>query len=481
VAESTTRGIMAATLEAAAGGADIGGFFAGRGVLVTGGTGFIGKVLVEKLLRSCPQVGAVYLLVRATPKETPQERVAALLASDTFDRVRAEQPGAAAKVVAVAGELTQEGLGLAPADVAALADTVSVVLHVAATIKFNERLQLAVQLNIVAVRRMLQFARGLKACAAVVHVSTAYSQTIRAVCDEVVYPPDVDVARFIDFVEHIDPALADALTPGFVGQRPNTYTFTKSLAEYVVATEGRGLPCCIVRPSIVFSAWREPYPGWTDNYNGPAGLSVAIGTGVLRVAPSHGATKADVVPVDGVVNFIIAAAWYSSRLYVRDPAVTTPVYNYTSSTRNPWTWGQWGDLVPLVFKKFPLERRIFRRPSVTFIPSTHPLYSLYVFFCHEIPARLSDFTLRLQGQKPRMVHTYAKLGRAIQEYEFFMNTEWTWTVDRQEEVRDALSLGDRETFLFDLAQMHWPSYIGSLASALGGLCERERVCVCPLP
>jgi fatty acyl-CoA reductase len=43
---------------------DIPGFFKGRCVFVTGGTGFMGKVLVEKLLRSCPDIATVYLLMR---------------------------------------------------------------------------------------------------------------------------------------------------------------------------------------------------------------------------------------------------------------------------------------------------------------------------------------------------------------------------------------------------------------------------------
>lgn len=41
-------------------------FFEDRSIFITGSTGFVGKVLVEKLLRSCPKVKRVYLLMRTS-------------------------------------------------------------------------------------------------------------------------------------------------------------------------------------------------------------------------------------------------------------------------------------------------------------------------------------------------------------------------------------------------------------------------------
>lgn len=40
----------------------------GKNVLITGATGFMGKVLIEKLLRTCPNLGKIYVLIRTNKK-----------------------------------------------------------------------------------------------------------------------------------------------------------------------------------------------------------------------------------------------------------------------------------------------------------------------------------------------------------------------------------------------------------------------------
>lgn len=54
-------------------------FYRGKNVLISGATGFMGKVLLEKLLRSCPGIKAVYVLVRPKAGQQPQERVAEMM------------------------------------------------------------------------------------------------------------------------------------------------------------------------------------------------------------------------------------------------------------------------------------------------------------------------------------------------------------------------------------------------------------------
>ena len=52
----------------------------------------------------------------------------------------------------------------------------------------------------------------------------------------------------------------DTLTPNLIRPRPNTYTYTKALAEHLLLEERGDTPVAIVRPSIVGASWKEPFP-----------------------------------------------------------------------------------------------------------------------------------------------------------------------------------------------------------------------------
>ena len=58
----------------------------------------------------------------------------------------------------------------------------------------------------------------------------------------------------------MDKDTISALTTKLIGSRPNTYTYTKAMAETLLMEEAKGLPVAIVRPSIVGASWEEPLP-----------------------------------------------------------------------------------------------------------------------------------------------------------------------------------------------------------------------------
>ncbi|KAI4894800.1 hypothetical protein NFI96_017097 [Prochilodus magdalenae] len=116
-------------------------YYTGKNVLITGATGFMGKVLLEKLLRSCPGVKAAYVLVRPKASQSPSARIADMINCKLFDRLREEQPDFAEKIVPVDSDLTQPELDLSKEDQDTLTDCINIVFHCAATIRFNEPLK----------------------------------------------------------------------------------------------------------------------------------------------------------------------------------------------------------------------------------------------------------------------------------------------------------------------------------------------------
>lgn len=121
--------------------AGVSGFFEGRSVFMTGGSGFLGKVILEKLLRDCPGLKNVYVLLRAKQGHDSRRRVEELLSSVVFGRLRRDNPEALRKVIAISGDITYPDLGISQVDLRTLKENVSVVFHSAATIRFDEPLK----------------------------------------------------------------------------------------------------------------------------------------------------------------------------------------------------------------------------------------------------------------------------------------------------------------------------------------------------
>ncbi len=139
-----------------------------------------------------------------------------------------------------------------------------------------------------------------------IHVSTAYANCDRMHISEVVYNSPVQSERIIEAVDWIEEDLVKLLTPKVIQLRPNTYTYTKAIAETLVFQECKDfIPCAIIRPSIVGASWREPFPGWIDNFNGPTALFAAIGKGILRTMLGNFNSTADIIPVDIPVNLMV--------------------------------------------------------------------------------------------------------------------------------------------------------------------------------
>ncbi|XP_045928246.1 fatty acyl-CoA reductase 1 isoform X3 [Micropterus dolomieu] len=378
-------------------------YYAGKSVLITGATGFMGKVLVEKLLRSCPEVKALYLLVRPKAGQSMQQRVSDMMACKLFDRVREDNPDFHQKIIPISSELTQPGLAISPEDVEKLTSCIDVIFHCAATIRFDEPLK------------------------------------------------------------WMDDGMVQDITPRLISDRPNTYTYTKALAEYMVQQEQDKLNIAIIRPSIVGASWQEPFPGWIDNFNGPSGIFIAAGKGILRTMRANNDAVADLIPVDVVINLTLAAGWYTAvhrRKTEKQKNIrpkTALVYNCTTGGINPFHWGEIEHHVMSSFKRNPLEQA-FRRPNAN-ITSNYLMNQYWILVSHKFPALIYDLILRLSGQKPQMMRIFNRLHKAISLLEYFSSQDWEWNSENMSMLMSQLTPEDRKTFNFDVRQLNWPEYI----------------------
>lgn len=129
------------------------------------------------------------------------------------------------------------------------------------------------------------------------------------------------------------PTEQDANLEKILGAWPNTYTFTKSMAERTLQKiKRKDLPVVLLRPSIIGASYKEPVPGWTDTFSAAGGLSLAGGTGIVNYVRGDGDNIADLVPVDYVANTIIVA----TAMEANKPKLTI-IHSATSHT-NPITW-----------------------------------------------------------------------------------------------------------------------------------------------
>ncbi|KAG1681825.1 Fatty acyl-CoA reductase 1 [Nymphon striatum] len=397
-------------------------FYSGRTVLITGATGFLGKVLIEKAFK-------------------------------LYSNLNAKMPNSLKKIVAIEGDLSQPHLGISTSDFETLINVVSIVFHSAATVKFDEPLKTSVEMNMIGTKRVMQLCRKIVNLEAFVHVSTAYCNCDQFNIEEKVYSCSVKPQQLIDSVEWMDNAIIEHVTPMLLNGKPNTYTYTKGLAERMLQDDGSNLPIAIVRPSIIGGSWKEPIPGWVDNYNGPTGIFLAYSKGILRHLLIDVSKRADIIPVDVPVNMMIAIAWHTAKNKTKE----LTVYNCTSSLSNPITWNNFVKYLRPMSISMPLEN-VVRTPNSNFT-NNKIVNRIGTFIDHQLPAVIMDFFLKVLGKQPRMLTLYKKLHRSLDSLEFFRMNEWNFCTDNSEKLWTTMSEVDRNIFYFKCDDLNWQEYL----------------------
>uniref|UniRef100_A0A0C9PTE7 Fatty acyl-CoA reductase n=1 Tax=Fopius arisanus TaxID=64838 RepID=A0A0C9PTE7_9HYME len=423
-------------------------FYAGKSVFITGASGFMGKILMEKLLRSCPDIREIFILVRGKRGAGVDDRLRKMLALPVFDRLRKECPSAFDKVIPIAGNTAEEGLAIPDVERRVLIERVSVIFHVAASVRFDDSLKDAIFLNTRSTRDICIIAAQMKNLKVFVHVSTTYCQADKPDVEERVYSFDVDWKKAITIAEKVDAELVKPLTAKYLDNFPNTYTFTKRLAEQIVSDYSHVIPCVIFRPSIVISSLSEPIAGWIDNFNGPVGMMIGGGKGILRILFGDERLNADFIPVDIAIKAMLTASWKRGLIPITaDKSVH--VYNCASADVKSVSFEELNNMGMRVIHEYPLEGNIWRPGA--FHTKSKTVYYILVLLLHLLPGMVVDAIIKSTGRKPMLVNLHRKIYSANSALAYFLMNQWNFQNAKMRSLLSDVPPADVDDFGYEYA------------------------------
>lgn len=301
-------------------------FFTDKNILMTGVTGFIGKVLLEKILSTIPRVGKIFLLIRNKPKFTLQERMwKEIFQSEIFVTLFKKRPEllqvVKERVVPVNGDLVIEGLGLDPAIRRQLCEEVQVILNTAASINFDDPIRDAMQINFFGAKRILELGLSCKNLLALHHVSTSYVNSNLPYGSEIPeeilpFKEGADWEEFIERVTRMNPQEIEREEQRLLREFnfPNTYTLTKHLAEKILQKCRGNIRLSISRPAIVTACSKYPFVGWTDSIAAAGSIVYQVGMGITKRDYNREDVPGSFIPCDFAVNAILVATAHSITL-----------------------------------------------------------------------------------------------------------------------------------------------------------------------
>ena len=490
-------------------------------ILLIGVTGFIGKVWLVDLLENVPSIRKITLLIRrnrTTPAEKRFQKI--IEESPAFDALEEKYGRKLAallkeKVEVVEGDVGLPGLGLDEAAQTRLAHSLDLVVNSAGLTDFNPDLRDALASNVDSTLHLVDFLRKCDR-AGLMHLSTCYVVGMRdgRVTEELhanynpsgdaAFDAEKEIASLRETVRRVEersesPELTKALTRQALGKGvdasavsaqeldgvlkrnrsrwaknrlvrvglrraqhlgwPNTYTFTKSLGESILARAGSQLPIAIVRPSIVESSEHSPFTGWNEGINTSGPLSYLLGTN-FRQLPSNERKCLDVIPVDMVCRgmTLIAAAIISR--------VHAPLYQLATSAINPVNMGRSIELTGLAHRKhYRTQQGIEHWLKVKFetIPVSKQRYErLSIPMQKAVVSRINRAAVSLRMKKPPLAKQERDLIRVeklIELYEpFILNNEHVFECENARLLSALLSPEERELFGFAPETIDWWDY-----------------------
>jgi fatty acyl-CoA reductase len=485
---------------------------AGKKILMTGVTGFIGEQLLWKILTELPDTTPA-VLVRRKGSATAQHRMVGVVKKKIFAELATAAGGPeallASRIQVIEGDLPN--VPELPADL-------DVVVHCAGDVSFDPPIDQAFTTNVVGTSALMEQmlaavtddAGRLTKIPHYVHISTAYTAgRRRGVIPEAPHEHTIDyrseTAAGLGMRELIEAEsrTSEQLTrlrkeaerehrqAGFLTTAADTerrrkewvqaklveagterarslgwtdvYTFTKALGERVVADLGASIKVSIVRPAIVESSWLHPYPGWIEGFKMAEPLILAYGKGELPEFPASPDAVVDIVPCDHVVNAILAVC-------ATEPEIGNAEYYHVSSgARNPCTFRDIYGHIRAYFTEHPFdggERGAAQLPQWQFpgAASVERLLSTSERAhgaAERVLARVprSNRARKVAKDLDRISDRLDFLRKYLLLYNEYAQSELHFVDDNTLRLTQQLDPEDQPAFAFDTAVFDWTTYV----------------------
>jgi long-chain acyl-CoA synthetase len=495
---------------------------AGKQILLIGMTGFIGKVWLAKMLRDLPEIGKIYLLIRRQRSTSAQQRFEKIVQESpvfvSFHDRYGDKLSAflGDRIEVVEGDVTKPGLGIEEKTLNRLAGNLDLVVNSSGLTDFNPDLRAALAINVDATQHAIDFIRRCDH-AGLLHLSTCYvvgtrdgrirehlhpeytpagvatfdsDEELRSLKTRILeVEADADGSQAADEIRQqilakangngkrpTDSALETKirkLRGRWVRNRlaeygmqrarefgwPNTYTFTKSLAESLIAKHGSDLPIAIVRPSIVETSTRDPFPGWNEGVNTSAPISYLLGT-YFRQLPSNGRKCLDLIPVDLVCRGItLIGAAVVRRAHDR-------VYQLATSGSNPCDMRRSVELTGLAHRKYLRGQELLRHRLRARFDSIPVSKERYQNLSAPRQRALIQAIQRMSAPFPLKRPPLAQLERGLDRVErlielyepFILHNEQVFEANNVELLSSALPPDELEAFGYDASLIDWWEY-----------------------
>uniref|UniRef100_UPI00356AEBD9 fatty acyl-CoA reductase n=1 Tax=Marinobacter sp. TaxID=50741 RepID=UPI00356AEBD9 len=397
----------------------------GKKILITGTSGFLGKVVLEKIIRTVPDIGGVYLLIRANKRHSDARSrfFDEIVTSSVFDCMRESDPEGfesfiEQRVHCITGEVTEPAFGLEREAFGTLAGDLDAVINSAASVNFREELDKALKINTLCLENIAELARQNPSLA-VLQVSTCYVNGMNSgqVTESIIKPAGkaiprsghghYDIEALVGLLQDkisdtrarysgrtlekklVELGIREANRYGW----SDTYTFTKWLGEQLLMKSLNGRSLTIVRPSIIESALEEPAPGWIEGVKVADAIILAYAREKVMLFPGDRSGVIDIIPVDLVANSIILALAEA----LAEPGKHR-IYQCCSGSSNPITLGGLIDyLIAEAKANYAAYGNLFyRQPTKPFLAVNRVLFDLVVSGVR-LPLRVTGRVLKSLG------------------------------------------------------------------------------------